>query len=154
MKHAILSEEVKRLIDRRPPGIIRNGNLFFVVLLAGIVVGSWWIRVPAVVRAPLQIRLKDGRVAGQMRVAGATAVRPGQKVIILGDDPALAHLGGSVEGVSRFSSGSGGDSCLIDVRLWGARVSPRANFSTPAQIVMEDERLFDRLRGMARLWHR
>ena len=153
MKHAILSEEVQGLIDRRPPGIIRNGNLFFVILLAGIVVGSWWIRVPAVVQAPLQVLLKNGEVYGQMRVSGAVAVRPGQKVMILGDDPALAHLGGSVEGVSRFSSRSG-DSCLIDVRLWGARVSPGAGFSIRAEIVMEDERLFDRFQGMARLWHR
>jgi hypothetical protein len=154
MKHAILSEEVQGLIDQRPPGIIRNGNLFFVILLAGIFCGSWWIRMPSVVQAPLQIRVRNGEYHGQLRVGAAVAVKPGQRVIIRADDPSLAHLAGTVEAVSHIPSASAGDSCLIDVRLWGAAVSAGASFSAQAEVIMEDERLFDRFRGMARLWHR
>lgn len=150
MKHAILSEEVKGLIDRRPPRIIRNGNLIFVVLLAGLLAGSWWIRVPSIVQAPLRFSLKNGQYHGQMRLAATAPAIPGQHVIIRTDDPSLAHLTGTVEAVSRIST----DSSLIDIRLWGVTVSPGKDFSTQGEIIMENERLFDRFRGMARLWHR
>jgi len=149
MKQAILSEEVQQLVHRRPPRIIRNGNLFFVVLLAGFLVGSWYIRVPSVVVAPLHIRIKDGEFYGQMKIAAAVPVTPGQRVVIRAEDLSPGPLPGIVEGVSHA-----GDSNLIIVRLQGAAGLTGANFSAAAKLIIENERLFDRLRGMARLWHR
>lgn len=154
-KHVLLSEEIHELIGNRPHWVIRNGSLFFLLLLVGVVAISWCIRVPAVVHGSLSVSIRDDQIHGRMTVASAFRPAPGQRVMIRAEG--VGAVVGSVELVSRIassSSSSSGDSCLIDMRLAGGTTTGGGQPSLRNAELIIHQRLFDRWWGMARLWYR
>lgn len=58
--YQLISTEVKEIISYRPHWIIRRGNLFFFLILSGILFGSWLIKYPDIVKGSLRIAAVDG----------------------------------------------------------------------------------------------
>jgi multidrug resistance efflux pump len=58
--HQLISTEVQEIISYRPHWIIRRGNLFFFLILIGILFGSWLIKYPDMVKGSLRISAVDG----------------------------------------------------------------------------------------------
>jgi HlyD family secretion protein len=56
----LISAEVQEIIGYRPHWIIRRGNLFFSLILIGILFGSWLIKYPDMVKGSLRIAAVDG----------------------------------------------------------------------------------------------
>lgn len=56
----LISTEVQEIVSYRPHWIIRRGNLFFFLILIGILFGSWLIKYPDTVKGSLRIAAVDG----------------------------------------------------------------------------------------------
>ncbi|HVU98019.1 MAG TPA: hypothetical protein VHE34_22500 [Puia sp.] len=154
-KRIVLSEEIHELTGNRPPWVIRNGSLSFLLLLLAVAAASWCVRVPAVVHGSLSVSIRDDQPYGQMRIAGGCPLLPGQQVMI--HTAGTGVLMGSVELVSRIpssSTSSSEDSCLIHLRLKrGSTLRGAKDRLSDAELTVH-QRLFDRWWGVARLWYR
>ncbi len=51
----LLTDEMNDLISHRPHWIIRSGNVFLFLIVAGLLLASWFISYPDMVKAPLKI---------------------------------------------------------------------------------------------------
>lgn len=66
----LISIEVKEIISYRPHWIIRNGNVFFLFVLLGVLAGSWLIQYPDIVRGTLRITAVNGPKAVVTKIGG------------------------------------------------------------------------------------
>lgn len=84
-----ISEDVKEIISFRPHWIVRKGNLFFLLILLGILSLTWIVKYPDVVKASARIvalnppKLVQSKVTGKLLklfVVNEQVVKKGQEL--------------------------------------------------------------------------
>ncbi len=151
------SKEVQDLLGKVPSWLIRNGIVMMLFLLVMLLIGSWFFKYPDVVQAKVVVvanadfpAIYTGHV--ELKTDAWKKVKVGQAVNLkFFNYPYLEF--GSVKGiVGKISALPTGDYYSLEVNLPGKMVSTfgkklefEHELKGTAEIIMEEQRLLDRL---------
>jgi hypothetical protein len=160
-QNELKSDEVQELISYRPHWIIRNGNSIFLLILFLLLVFTWFIKYPDVIKGSLKLTvIHENHYYGQMLAskAGLMKIKPGQKVLIWVDkypSSEFGYLRGTIGYMS--TAPTAGDSLLIKVDLpdglntnHNKTIVFRNNLGAQIEVIVDNRRLFDRILGQLR----
>ena len=151
------SKEVQDLMGRMPSWLIRNGIVMVIMLLMGLVVGSWAFKYPDIITAPVVVTAAPnnpttfvGYVQLKMNLPGKVMI--GQQVNLKFTNYPYMEYGVVKAAVSKISSIPNGDYYAVEVNLPGQMVSTygkkfefQQELKGIAEIITEDRRLLDRI---------
>lgn len=151
------SREVEDLLGGKPSWIIRYGLWMLVLLLSVLTVGSWYLKFPDIVVAPVVVRVNPAAASHctasiTVNIGSLKKVKIGQKVIL--KFPAFPYLKyGTLSGVvSKIADKPNGVGFEVEVSLQtplvtttGVNLDFKEELTGWAEIVTDSQSLLSRL---------